>query len=209
MAGVITALKMQKRDKERVNVYVDGEFAFAVTALVAVSLKKGQQLSDKEIEQLKSQDERAKAYSHAVRYLGFRVRSQAEMVNYLKGKGYSAQVVDDTVNRLLDEKYLDDEVFAQTWLENRETLRPRGQRFLRYELKQKGIADSVIDATLGELDEEESAWRAVESKAYRWQNLPEEEFKKKVMSFLSRRGFGYEVVRDTTQRAWAALNSSE
>lgn len=209
MAGVITALKIQKRDKERVNVYIDDQFAFAVTALVAVTLKKGQQLSDKEIEQLKSQDERAKAYAHAVRYLGFRARSQAEMVNYLKGKGYSAPVVEDTINRLLDEKYLDDETFAQTWLENRETFRPRGQRFLRYELKQKGVADSVIDATLGELDEEESAWRAVEGKLYRWQNLPEEEFKKKVMGFLSRRGFGYEVVRDTTQRAWTSLDSSD
>lgn len=209
MAGTITALVVQKRDKERVNVFLDGEFALAVTALVAATLKKGQWLSDAEITQLKNQDEWTKAYNHALRYLGYRARSRAEMENYLRGKGYPAEVIDETINRLLSEKYLDDEAFAQFWLENRETFRPKGQRFLRYELKQKGITDPIIEATLADVDEEELGWRAVEPKLYRWRSLSEEDFKKKVISFLSRRGFDYDVVRDVSNRAWTSLDLSD
>ena len=209
MAGKITALKIQKRDQQRVNVYLDGQFAFAVTALVAASLKKGQQLGDAEIENLKRGDELEKAYSRAVRYLGFRPRSQMEIVRYLGGKGYSPEVVDRVVSRLLDEQYLDDDAFARYWLENREQFRPRGQRFLRYELRQKGIAEAIIAKILGPVDETASAWQAVEGKLHRWHNLPEEEFRQKVIGFLNRRGFNYEISQEIFERAWRSRDLSE
>jgi regulatory protein len=206
LAGTITALTIQKRNKERVNVFVDGEFALAVTVMVAARFSKGQQLSDADIEQLKRGDERDKAYHQAIRFLGFRPRSRSEIVSYLRKKAYTADVIDDTVNRLLEQQYLDDEAFARFWLENREQFRPRGIRALRYELKQKGIADAVIDKVLSDLDEHELAWAAVENKLYYWRNLPEETLKKKMMGFLSRRGFSYEVVNDTFERALDSLD---
>ncbi len=209
MAGTITALKIQKRNKERVNLFLDDEYAFSLTVLLAATLKKGQYLSDAEIEQLKYSDERRKAYNHAIRFLGFRSRSQTEMERYLHDKGYSPDVVTDTVNRLLHEQYLDDEAFARSWLENRERFRPRGQQALRYELKQKGIADEVIETVLADLDEETLAWTAVEGKLRLWRNLEKVDFKKKVMGFLSRRGFDYEVSHRVLNRAWEWLHSSE
>jgi regulatory protein len=209
MAGTITALKIQKRNKERVNVYLDDEYALAVTALVAATLKKDQYLTDAEIERLKSRDERHKAYEQAIRYLGFRARSQAEMGRYLRGKRYSPEVVTDTIARLLQEHYLDDEAFARSWLRDRERFRPRSRQALRYELKQKGIADEVIEAVLVDLDEDELAWAALERKLYQWKNLGEEDFKKKALGFLGRRGFNYEVARTICDRAWASLNPSE
>jgi regulatory protein len=192
-----------------VNVYLDGEYAFAVTVLVATGLKKGQYLNQTEIQQLKNQDERDKAYNHAIHFLGFRQRTQKEMIQYLRGKGYLPQVVTETVDRLLQEHYLDDEAFACSWLENRERFRPRGQKALRYELKQKGISDEIIETVLTDLDEDKLAWAAVESKLNRWQNLEKVDFKKKVMGLLSRRGFSYEVARTVFDRAWASLNLSE
>ena len=209
MAGTITALRIQKRKKERVNVYLDDEYAFAVSVTVAAGLNKGQYLSDTEIERLKSKAERDEAYNQAIRFLGFRSRSRQEMISYLNGKGYLPQVVTDTVNRLLQEHYLDDEAFARAWLDSRERFRPRGHKALRYELKQKGITDDVIDTVLAGLDEDSLAWAAVESKLYRWQHLGEEDLKKKVMGLLNRRGFDYEVARAVSNRAWASLNLSE
>lgn len=209
MAGKITALEIQKHNKERVNVFLDGQFALGVTVLVAATLRKGQYLSDVEIEKLKQEDERNKAYAHAIRFLGFRARSQAEMVRYLRDKGYSAEVVDEIVGRLVNEQYLDDEAFARFWLEDRERFRPRGQQALRYELRQKGIADEVIDTVLADLDEDELAWKAVESKLYRWKNLAEQDLKKKIVGFLSRRGFNYETANKVFNRAWSSLDSLE
>ena len=209
MAGRITALEIQKHNKERVNVFLDGQFALGVTVLVAATLRKGQYLDDAEIERLKQEDERNKAYAHAIRFLGFRARSQAEMVRYLRDKGYSAEAVDEVVGRLVNEQYLDDEAFARFWLEDRERFRPRGQQALRYELRQKGIADEVIDTALADLDEDELAWKAVERKLSHWKNLAEQDLKKKIVGFLSRRGFSYETANEVFNRAWSSLDLLE
>jgi regulatory protein len=131
MAGVITALKIQKKNKERVNVFVDDEFALGVTVMVATTLRKGQFLSDAEIEQLKHGDDRNKAYDRAVRFLSYRSRSEAEVTRYLRDKDYTEEVIEDTVNRLLEQGYLNDEEFARAWLRNREQLTPKGRQALR------------------------------------------------------------------------------
>ncbi len=209
MAGIITALKIQEGNKERVNVFLDDKFVLAMTAVAAAALRKGQYLSDTEIEQLKQADERDKAYNQAIRFLGFRPRSQAEIERHLREKKYPPEVVTETVERLRREQYLDDEAFARFWLENRERFRPRGRQALRYEMRQKGLPGDVIETILNELDEDESAWTAVESKLSRWKNLDELSFKQKVMAFLSRRGFNYEVASQTANRAWASLDLSE
>jgi regulatory protein len=209
MAGIITALEVQKHNKERVNVFLDGQFALAVTIFVAATLRKGQYLSDAEIERLKQEDKRNKAYTHAIRFLGFRARSQAEMERYLRDKGYSAEVVAETVGRLIDEQYLDDEAFARFWLEDRERFRPRGEQALRYELRQKGIADEVIDTVLADLDEDELAWKAVERKLHSWRNLTGQDLRKKIVGFLSRRGFGYETANNVFNRARSSLDLLE
>ena len=209
MAGTVTALKIQKNNKERVNVFIDETFALAVTMVVAANLRKGQYLSETEIEQLKQGDQRDKAYDQALRFLGFRPRSQSETELYLGDKGYSAAVIADVTQRLLDRQYLDDRAFVQFWLENREKFRPRGQRALRYELRQKGISERLIDDMLVDLDEETLAWAAVQNKLYSWRSLSAEALKKKASGFLSRRGFNYEIVSHTVQRILTSLDSSD
>jgi len=209
MAGTITSLQIQKRNKERVNVFIDDEYALAVTLTVAAGLRKGQYLSDTEIEQLKQGDERDKAYNKAIRFLSFRPRSQAEVEQRLRKKGYADGIVADVMQRLGEQNYLNDEDFVRFWLENRAEFKPRGERALRYELRQKGIETKVIDAVLGDLDEEVLAWAAVERKLQQWQHLPQDIFKKKLMGFLSRRGFGYEIVQHVWQRVQDTRDTSD
>lgn len=205
MAGKITSLEVQKRNKERVNIYIEGEYALAVTMPAALGLKKGQFLSDAEIERLEEQDQRSKAYHHALFYLGFRSRSGAEIERYLRDKKYTPEVIDETVTRLQQEGYIDDSAFAQMWVENRERLNPKSARALRYELKQKGVGNQAIDAALSELDEPELARRALEKKVRQWTGLEEMQFRKKAMGFLSRRGFGYGVIREVVDQAWESV----
>ena len=206
MAGTITLLEVQKKNKERVNVYLDGQYAFPVTLTAAAGLKKGQFLSDADIEQFKQRDERDKAYNHAIFYLGFRARSRTELESYLHGKKYLVEVIRVTVDRLNEEGYLNDEEFARAWVREREQFKPRSGRALRYELNQKGVSDSVIEEVLADLDEDNLAWQALENKVRQWRHLEEEDFKKKALGFLSRRGFNYEVARQAVERAWANLN---
>lgn len=201
MSNIITSLQIQKKNKERVNVFLDGKYAFAINLMAAAKLKKNQQLSAAEIDALKSEDEGHKAYEAALRYLGSRPRSEAEIQKYLTGKEYDEEIVTVVIGRLKEFGYLNDESFSQFWTENRMQFRPKGARALRFELRQKGVDETTIDGALEEIDEVSAAWSAVEKKLQRWRSLERPEFEKKLKGFLLRRGFGYEVVNGVWKRA--------
>jgi regulatory protein len=207
--GVITALQLQKRNKDRVNVFLDGEYAFAVSLNAAAALKKGQRLSRTEVEALKQDGEVDLAFQRAVRYLGMRPRSSAEIVTYLKRKEVDEAVVEVVVRRLNEQGYLDDEAFAHFWVENRNRFRPRGAQALRHELRQKGVERETIDTALEEQDEEGAAWAAVEGKIARWIGLEKSEFEQKLMALLARRGFRYDVCRRTAAQAWQQVQEEQ
>jgi regulatory protein len=205
----ITALKAQKRNRQRVNVYLDGEFAFGVSRIVAAWLEVGQRISDQKIAQLKSDDGREVTYQQALKYLSYRQRSEAEVRANLQGHDYPDEDINDVLDRLRHSGLVDDLRFAQAWVENRNELRPRGRRALVYELRQKGIADSIIDQTLETLDEEQLAYRAARKRATRWDQLELFDFQKKMNAYLSRRGFNYSVASQATDRVWEELQGVE
>ena len=89
------------------------------------------------------------------------------MARRLQQKGVSEEAVEAVIQRLCRAKLLDDEAFARYWISNREQFKPRGEYALRYELRQKGVAGSIIDALLQGADETESAYREAISLAGR------------------------------------------
>ena len=148
MAGRITRLAFQKHAADRVNVYLDGQYAFALPALDAARLGMGEYLDDDAIARLQTQDERQKAYDRALRFLSFRPRSQAEVRRNLLAAGLDAELVEATLARLAAQGYLDDAEFARFWVENRQQFRPKGSVALRGELRQRGVAAETVDAAL-------------------------------------------------------------
>ena len=192
---IITALEIQKRDKERVSVYLDGEFAFGLTLIEAAQLRKGQDLTDAQIAELRAGDEVNRAYEHAVRFLGYRPRSTAEIKKNLREKGYSDEAIEASIAKLNDQRYLDDEAFARYWVANRTEFKPRGSRALRTELRQKGISDAIISEVLAEQDGQDDAYRAAQQKVRRYKHKTQTEFKQKVGQFLMRRGFEYHIIK--------------
>jgi regulatory protein len=205
MAGTITALKLQKKNKERVNVYLDDRYAFSLAAIEAAKLRRGQLLSDQEIEELLERDSFQKAYARALRFLSYRPRSEAEVRRYLQGKKVSPTIEAEVVERLTAAGLLDDQAFASYWVENRESFNPRGRYALRHELYQKGLSEETIAAALEDIDEEESAHRALTSRARRMPPLDRRSFRKKLGSFLRRRGFSYEAISTALERMWQEM----
>jgi regulatory protein len=202
VSGKITGLVVQKRNKERVNVYIDGEFAFGLAMIEALRLRKGQDLSDEEIERLRALDEIEVAHEAALNFLSYRPRSVAEVRKRLQDKEFSPETIDSVLARLKDTKLLDDESFAQYWVENREQFEPRSARALRFELRRKGVPDSDISTSLESLDEEDAAYRAAKAQARRLQGKDLATFKKRLGDFLLRRGFGYPIIKTVVKRLW-------
>ena len=207
MAGVITALTVQQKNKERVNVYLDGRFAFGLAALEAVRLRRGQALSDEDIAALLQRDEAHKVHEAALRYLDYRPRSVAEVRQHLKSKQAAPGIIEEVIERLTSVGLLDDRAFARYWLENRRDFNPRGARALRLELRQKGVPDDIIAEVLAGGQEDDDAYRAALAQARKIRTSDPREFRRKLEAHLARRGFSYETAREATARAWQELHS--
>jgi regulatory protein len=202
MSGIVTAMKVQKRNPQRVNIYLDGEFAFGLARITAGWLQIGQQLSDEKIAQLKAQDSHEAAYQKALGFLDYRPRSSTEVRKNLEKHGYETEVIEQVLERLGRSGLVNDDQFAQTWVDNRSEFRPRGRRMLSMELRQKGLGDEAIEAAISGLDEVELATQAARKYQRKLQGLPKPEFRRKLAGFLARRGFGYDAIEPVLERVW-------
>jgi regulatory protein len=208
MLQKVTALKYQQKNRQRVNVYLDGQYAFGLQASIAVGLRVGQALSPEEIAQLQNRDLAEVAYERALGFLDYRPRSHAEVEAYLARRRASPVVTQTVIARLAAAGLVDDDAFARYWVENRESFRPRGRRSLRFELHRKGVPDAVVESATREIDETESAYRAAQDRAQRLSSLDYPIFRRRLGGFLQRRGFDYEVVKETVDRLWRELHGS-
>ena len=212
MGGTVTtisALKVQKKNRDRVSIFLDGRFAFGVPAIVAAPLKVGQLLSDSEIEALQERGTVEGAYNQVLNFLSYRPRSRSEVVTYLQGRDVSEQQAESIIARLERVGLLDDDEFARFWVENRENHRPKGLRALRYELRGKGLSNDVIERALASVDVSDSAYRAAGKKARQLRHVDGSTFRRKMVAYLARRGFDYEVAREAVERHWSELELDE
>jgi regulatory protein len=209
MEHIVTALRVQKRNPQRVNVHLDGEFAFGLARIIAAWLKVGESLSDEKIAQLQAEDGYEKAYQHALQYLSYRPRSRAEISQNLKENETPDDVIDNILERLVGLGLVNDAQFAQTWVENRSTFRPRSRRALTYELKRRGIDAQIIEQSLEQLDEDALAYQAALKQARKYDGLDQHLFRQKMVGFLARRGFNYEVSATVIDRVWAELETNK
>jgi regulatory protein len=197
---VITALEIQKRNKERVNIYLDGEYAFSLTLMEAARLKKGQSFTEAELAALQDEDTVLRAVDSAARFLSYRPRSVAEVRRNLIDKEFAKPVAEAAIERLTTMGHLDDVAFTRFWVGSRGEFKPLSQRALRAELKKKGVPDSVVDEVLAEQDETELAYRAAQSQLRKLKGGALPDFKQKMLTFLQRRGFSYSTARTTLTR---------
>ena len=150
----------------------------------------------------------AKARQDALKFLSYRNRSRAEVRRKLAQR-YPSEVVEQVIDRLVEQRYLDDVAFAIEWRRQRERRRPRGQSLLRRELQGLGVDREVIREALEGIEESDNAYRAADAIARRLtatdSEADYERFRQKVWAFLQRRGFDHSAIRSTVDRYWGEL----
>jgi regulatory protein len=124
MERVITAIKVQKRNPQRVNIDLDGEFAFGLSRLVAAWLKPGDQLSEEKINSLIEKDALEVAYQRALDLFSHRPRSEKEVRQRLTEKAFQPDQIDQVVEKLKQANLVRDESFARMWVESRNEFHP-------------------------------------------------------------------------------------
>ncbi len=205
----ITAIEVQKRTPNRVNVYLDGEFAFGLSRIVAAWLRVGQELSEEKIEQLQVEEARERAFQQAMLFLSYRDRSESEIRQNLRKHEIPEPVIEQTLERLKQDGLANDQKFARAWVENRSAFRPRSRRMMAMELRQKGLSNEAISSATEGVDDEALAYEAAQKKVSRLKGLEWNEFRKKMTDFLGRRGFSYAVIAPVITRIWNEAHKNE
>ena len=205
----ITALRKGRGKGKRLNLFIDGRFAFSLEAEVAAkeNLEVGQELSSEQIERLARSDHFQRCLSAASRYLNYRPRSESEVRERLQRRGFDGDGIEAVIAGLKEQGLLDDVVFAQFWKENRESFSPRSQWLTARELRQKGVAGDVIEQAVAEVDDGDNAYRAAVSKIRHWKLSDYQDFRRRLGEYLRRRGFGYGVISRTLERVWQERES--
>ena len=202
----VTAIGIQTRDKNRVNVSVDGKYRFSldVFQLVDLGLKVGAEFSDKELTALEQESLFGKLYGRALEYSLMRPHSAREVRDYLYRKtrdtrtkegnikkGVSTELTTRTFDRLVEKGYIDDEKFARYWVENRSLRKGASKRKLSSELSAKGVERSIIERLLSESErtDENELQKIIEKKRSKYPD------NQKFMMYLARQGFSYNDIK--------------
>jgi len=135
--------------------------------------------------------------------LKFRLRTEKELYQRLKRKNFSEDCVNKALEFLKEKRFIDDRLFAKAWVESR-LKKPLGFRRLAQELKIKGVAEAIINSRLSEAkkgySEEEVVKEIIRQKQEKTRELDPLKAKKRIYSYLLRRGFSPEVVIDSVSR---------
>ncbi len=214
MGKRITAIRMQKKNRRRASLYLDGKFTLGLSVEVVqdFGLRRGQVLEEADLDALRRAEQRQRAYRDALRLLSYRPRSVEEVRRRLSRR-YDQEQVEAAIARLVELNLLDDPAFARSWVENRLDLSPRGRRALDTELRRKGVVSEVVQQVLDEaLSEETEAGHALElarNRARAMAGLDRQRFFRRMQGFLARRGFSAEVVWKTVEQVWSELVDAE
>lgn len=202
----ITRIEFQKKNKNRVSIFLNDEFGFGLDATLVgkYNLKKGDVLNEETISQILLTEEKKRVKENAFRYLAGRAHSEKELRTKLLHKGYDEKLVSEVISELKEQKFIDDLEFALSYARSRMLNKPMGERLLRRELWQKGINEAHIQKAVEEAyskkEQAEFARDLVKSRKTRNRDLETEKRKKRLYDFLLRRGFDWDIAKEVVEQ---------
>ncbi|WP_186576717.1 recombination regulator RecX [Aquibacillus kalidii] len=206
----VTRIIIQQKNKHRFNVFIDdgqGEtYGFSVDedVLIETGLKKGMELDSSTIALLIQKDNLQKAYSLALNYLSYRMRSKKEIVDYLMKKEVDSEQIQHIIDRLVQEKLLNDKEFAIALVNTRMHTSSKGPMLLKKELIEKGISPAVIDEALATFTYEMQYEKAAKWVTKKLSVTSKKSFKQQIQNLqqtLIQKGFTNDVIRDVLAEA--------
>ncbi|MCR3954993.1 MAG: RecX family transcriptional regulator [Gudongella sp.] len=194
----------QQRDPERVNIFIDNQFAFGLfySTKVDLGLKKGMEIDEGLLENIKSRDELQSAKSKAYQYLSFRQRTQKELEDYLVRKEFSRNTVDIVIEQLREAGYVNDLDFARAYIRDKTSHKSFGPYRIRNELAQKGISKESMEQALDE-EYHEEIQDLVDLVRSKYSSILADRTEKgfrRIGGFLQRKGHSYETIRKVLDR---------
>ena len=197
----ITKIEVQKRNKERVSIFVDDHYAFSLHAEIAYkyNLKAGMELDESFISEIGDVEEQKKANNYILTILSKSFKTEKQLKDKLKEKGFQDKHIDNAIELMKSYKYIDDERFAKSYVNDSISFTKMGKNKIKNKLYAKGIDKDTINETLNSLVDDEQQFEAAFSLASKkYPNIKEQDKRKKnqkLVSFLQYRGFSFDIIK--------------
>jgi len=204
---VITGIEEQKKNKDRRSIFIDGEFAFGLSAedVYLYRLKTGMDITPKYLAEIKQNAVFADAKNKAVRYLSYSAKTKKQMVDKLKTYDFSQEIIEQVLDFLEQHRFIDDVDYAQKFTDSKKRAGYGAYR-IKSELFYKGIAGEIIEQVIVSDEAENTLDVILNLLEKKIKSETKDEFyeteRQKIYSFLSRRGFGFDDAKAAIKLYW-------
>ncbi len=194
----ITKLEPQKRNNNRISIYINDEFALGVhkNIIYKLHIEEGKIIDKEYFEKIIKAKEQKKANDYAVKLLSYRQRSQKEIEDKMKQKEYDTEIIDKTLNWLKKYDLINDEEFAKEYILSK--AKKYGSKRIKLELARKGIDEKVMQTVLEEEvspdTEYHIALEGAQKKMKSYEGQEKNAIYRKLAGYLQRRGFSYDII---------------
>lgn len=190
--GKITDIKLQAKNKERCNIYIDNSFCCGILleTVILNKLKVGLEISAEELGRIQLESEKRTVFDKTLDYISKTQKTEKQIKDKLKEKGYLKETIDYVIDKLKEYKFIDDFEYAKSYI--RLYKEKKGKKLLEYELMQKGVRKQIIESVLEEenLDQKDACFtllkKHLKNKEITRENLA------KAYKYVLSKGFSYE-----------------
>ncbi|MGE5627143.1 MAG: recombination regulator RecX [Solirubrobacterales bacterium] len=209
--NVISIIEPQKRNKQRVNVYIDEEYAFSceLETLVKHNLKQGMNVDPVKLNEIVSHDNYLKCKNCALRIIERGQKSEKEMIDKLKLKGYDEAVIIKTMDFMKEYGFIDDEKLSKSYISQKST--SMGRNKMKAFLYNKGISDDIIRNCMSGVDGEMEEYTALNIAVKRYNVLIKRDTDKNILykklgDYLLRKGYSYDICKSVLKNVLSELD---
>jgi len=209
--AVITKIEVQKRNNERVNIYLDGEYAFSISMELVYKegLKSKMEIDIDRLRDIADKEGYLKCKSTALKIIEKSYKTEKEMRDKLKQKEYTDNQVEKTIEFLREYNFINDESYVNAYVNDK--ISSRGRQKIKYDLIRKGIDSNLIDEKLSNIDSDDEKNTAFNLAKKKYNNIKKSEsdsykLSGKLYRFLMSKGYNYEIIKDVVRKV---MNDNE
>lgn len=195
----ITSVERNRKNRDRLSVYIDGRFAFTISEnnFLSLNLYEDLELSEETISYIKDTLNFLEAKAKAIRFLSIKLRTEKEVRDKLHETGYDYECAEKVVNELKAIGYINNKLYAQKYIYDRNKLKPLSRKMMKRELLLKGISEDIADEVLQDwkVDDFTVAKNLLKRKFGKY-DMNDDKIRRKAQSFLIYRGFSTDTIKE-------------
>jgi regulatory protein len=197
--GMITKIELQKKNKQRANVFIDGEFVcgLSLEAVVSGRLKVGNEVDAEDLKRAVIEDEKRSAFDGLLNSLAAKSSTKKQAEEYLEKRGYIDCAVLYAVEKAIEYGYIDDEKYAEQYISLNGG--KSGKLKLKTELLRRGIDREIVNGLLGEYDDDGAAYELL-SKYLKGEPPADMKEKNRAARYLAGKGCSYPSIKNAFER---------